>query len=108
MQQALEHAVEVVVAVGQLLAGESASDGVAEQKHSHLDLVTFALSGREPQRVVGALAAVGLVVDHDQDIHRRRVPCPGRRHIKVKRAPACVKRRRRTSSGSEMRPAATV
>jgi hypothetical protein len=32
--QRLEHAVEVVVALGQLLPGESARDRVAEQEHA--------------------------------------------------------------------------
>ena len=68
-QQAFEHSVEVVVAVGELLTRDGAGHGVADQEDAHLDIVALAQRAREAQRVVGALAAVGLVVDDDQDVH---------------------------------------
>jgi hypothetical protein len=39
--QRLDHAVEVVVAVGQLLAGDRARDGVAQEEHAQLYFGSF-------------------------------------------------------------------
>ena len=64
-----EHAFEVVVAVGCLLAGERAGDGVGEQEDPHL--LAFALGERvrEAQPVVGAFRPVGGVVEDDECLH---------------------------------------
>ena len=41
VDQRFEHAVEVVVPFGQLLAGDRARDGVAEQAYAQLYFVAF-------------------------------------------------------------------
>jgi hypothetical protein len=69
MQESLDHAVEVIVAVGQLLAGDRASDRITEQEDAQLGAVPFAQSGGEAEGVVRAFAAVRLVVHDDQDVH---------------------------------------
>ena len=64
-----EHAVEVVVAVGELLAGDGAADGIAEAEDADFDLVAFGEVAGESQPVVGALVAVGGALEDDQDVH---------------------------------------
>lgn len=70
VEQPFQQAVEVVVALGQLLAGDGAGDGVAEEKHAQFDIVALAQRVGEPQRVVRTLCAVWLVVDDDEDVYR--------------------------------------
>lgn len=76
MQEPREHALELVVAVWQLPAGDGAADCVANQEHMHLDAVAFAQGARETERVIWPFAAVRLVVDDDEDLHRRIVAPP--------------------------------
>ena len=70
VQQSFEHAVEVVVAFGQLLASDGARDGVTEQEQAQFHVLAFGQGVGEPQRVVWTLAAVGLIVDDGEDVHR--------------------------------------
>jgi hypothetical protein len=67
------------VALGQLLSDERACDRVAEHEHEHAQLDLLALGERagQAQRVVGPLAAVGLVVGDHEDSHRLIVGDPG-------------------------------
>jgi hypothetical protein len=70
VQDPFEHAVQVVVAFGELPAGDGTSGGVAEQEHAEFDVVAFAQGVGEPQRAVSPLAAVGLIVDDNEDVYR--------------------------------------
>jgi hypothetical protein len=61
--------VEAVVAVGELLAGDGAADGVAEAEHAHFDAITFGEATGEAQPVVGALVAVCGAAEDDEHLH---------------------------------------
>ena len=64
-----DHPVEVVVAVGELLAGDGATDGVPEAEDAHVDVVAFGEVAGEAQPVVGAFVAVGGALEDDEDVH---------------------------------------
>jgi protein SCO1 len=55
--QRLEHAVEVTVALGQLLTGHGTRDCLAEQEQVQLDLLALGKCASKAQRVVEALTA---------------------------------------------------
>lgn len=68
-QHRLQHALQVVVAVGRVLAGLGTGHGVAHD--GHLDLGALVLGHQaagEPEPVVAALGSVGRVVGDDQDL----------------------------------------
>jgi hypothetical protein len=69
VQEALNHAVEVMVAVGQLLAGDRAGDGIAEQEDAKHDPSRLLRALARRRAFVRAFAAVGPVVNDDQNIH---------------------------------------
>jgi predicted ester cyclase len=69
------------------------ADRVAKEEHSQLNLLALGQRAGEAQRVVGALAAVGLVIDDHEDSHRLMVGHPQ----------VCVIRRKRPSPPADAR-----
>src|SRR5581483_5582147 len=65
-----EHRLDVVVARGNLLAALRCGDGVADQEDLELHVGLAGERPGEPEAVVGALAAVGGVVQDDERLHR--------------------------------------
>src|ERR1035437_9499822 len=68
-REALEHPLEVVVAVGGLLGGLGCGDRVAHQEDPQLDLLGLGKWEGQPQPVVGPLVAVGGFVEDDENLH---------------------------------------
>src|SRR5581483_9208142 len=67
MDGGAEHPLEVVVAVGRLLAGERTGDRIGEEEDANLLAVALRKRVREPQPVVAALGPVcGVVEDHER------------------------------------------
>jgi hypothetical protein len=73
-----EHPVEVVVAVGQLLAGDGAADRVAEAEDPHFDVVSLGEVAGKPQPVVDALITVGGALQDDEHVHDAAAVSTGR------------------------------
>jgi hypothetical protein len=47
------------------------------QEHAYLGFLALAQRAGQPQRVVGALAAIGLVIDDDKDLHPASIDTAG-------------------------------
>jgi hypothetical protein len=69
-EDALQHALHIVVAVGSLLPGLGADDRVGHQEHGDIG-VRIVLQERmgQPQGVVAALGPIGRVVQDKQGLH---------------------------------------
>src|SRR6266536_2728114 len=66
-----DHPVKVI-AVGELLVGHRAADGVAHQEHPYLAVAVFGEGTGQTQPVVGAFSAVRRVVENEQAGEERR------------------------------------
>ena len=64
-----EHAFEVVVAVGCLLAGQRTRDGVGEQEDAHVFAFALGERVRQAQAVVRAFRPVSGIVEDDECLH---------------------------------------
>src|SRR6266508_939535 len=67
-----DHPVEVVIAVGQLLVGHGAADGVADQEHPYLAVAAFGEGTGNLEPVVGAFRAVRRVVEDEKNLAAHR------------------------------------